>query len=228
MLKLVIIALLVTSTLAAEEGIKCRQILRKAGFSDNFNETIAHAIHSMTVEGLQAFNPRANEDNRVPTVNMDRKSSRKVIPFAPDYALGSDFETSMMNLVDKILSNIGEDNDGLGPNWSPVERIVHALHMRDLWERIHEVYTTKTLINPPRDVICDCLVDTLNNGIFEAVDWISKHYDVGTPITLLNRPIPKLTDASSWEIWKYRLLYYYTSGGVTDAANYIYCATKDF
>ena len=201
----------VTSTLAAEEGIKCRQILRKAGFSDNFNETIAHAIHSMTVEGLQAFNPRANEDNRVPTVNMDRKSSRKVIPFAPDYALCSDFETSTMNLVDKILSNIGEDNDGLGPNWSPVERIVHALHMRDLW-----------------DVICDCLVDTLNNGIFEAVDWISKHYDVGTPITLLNRPIPKLTDASSWEIWKYRLLYYYTSGGVTDVANYIYCATKDF
>ena len=57
---------------------------------------------------------------------------------------------------------------------------------------------------------------------------MSDHYDVGTPITLLNRPIPKLTDESSWKVWKDRLLYYYDDDALFDAANYIYCATKSF
>ena len=62
----------------------------------------------------------------------------------------------------------------------------------------------------------------------QAVSWVSDHYDSGTPITLLNRPIPKLTDAESWDIWKYRLLYYYSDNALSDAAKFVYCATKDF
>lgn len=57
---------------------------------------------------------------------------------------------------------------------------------------------------------------------------MSNHYDSGTPITLLNRPIPKLEDSASWDTWKYRLLFYYSDNALYDAANYIYCATKDF
>lgn len=206
----------------------CAALLREKGFSSNYNETVAHAIHSMTVEGLQMFNPKATEKNKVPTVNMDRHSDIKVVLYAPADQLGQDFDTPSMNTIDKILSNIGMDNDGLGSYWSPVERIAHKFHMLDVWSRVKGVFESKTIRDPPQDNVCDCLLDVDNNGIYDAVSWISLHYDSGTPITLLNRPIPKLTDASSWQVWKERLLWYYQDKNLNDAANYLYCATKDF
>lgn len=45
-----------------------------------------------------------------------------------------------MNTVDMVLSQIGQPTDGLGPNWSPLERIVHKFHMKDLWERLRVEY----------------------------------------------------------------------------------------
>lgn len=205
----------------------CVALLRESGFSSNFNETIAHAIHSMTVEGLQLFNPRATEENNIPTVNMDRHSDQKVVNYAPEDKLGGDFFSTSMKTIDKILSNIGMDNDGLGSYWSPLERVVHKFHMWDVWMRIKETFDTETIGNPPSDDVCDCLLDVKENGIYDAVAWVSNHYDRGTPITLLNRPIPKLTDAESWQVWRERLLWYYSDGNLRDAANYLYCATKD-
>ena len=206
----------------------CPILLRESGFSSNFNETIAHAIHSMTVEGLQLFNPKATEKNNIPTVNMDRHSDQKVVRHAPEDKLGSDFTTMSMNTIDKILSNIGRDNDGLGPYWSPVERIAHKFHMWDVWMRVRQVFQDQTMRNPPSEEVCDCLLDVDNNGIYNAVAWVSNHYDSGTPITLLNRPIPKLTNAEAWQIWKERLLWYYQDRNLKDAASYLFCATKDF
>ena len=174
------------------------------------------------------FNQRATEDNQVPTVNMDRNSPEKVIPYAPNDPIESAFTTFTMNTIDKILSNIGKDNDGLGPMWSPVERIAHKFHMLDVWNRVYEVYKETVVPTPPSEDICSCLMDTKGNGIYQAVEWVSDHYDSGTPITLLNRPIPKLTDADSWAIWRARLLYYYKYDAVKDSANFLYCATKDF
>ena len=49
----------------------CSELYYLYDISDNFNETIAHTIHSMTVQGLRMFNPRATEHNNVPTVNHD-------------------------------------------------------------------------------------------------------------------------------------------------------------
>ena len=206
----------------------CASLFRTQGFSSNYNETIAHAIHSMTVQGLQMFNSKVTDKNSVPTVNMDRRSSVKVIDYAPSDDLGSDFNTFSMNTIDKILSNIGKDNDGLGSFWSPLERIAHKFHMLDVWSKVKEVYDEQVLSDPPSEDICDCLLDVKNNGIYQAVAWVSDHYDHGTPITLLNRPIPKLTDASSWKVWKARLLWYYQDNNISDAAKYLYCATKDF
>ena len=212
---------------SASDG-KCRHLLLKNGLSANFNETVAHSIHSMTVEGLQMFNPRATIDNHVPTVNMDRHSPEKVVPFAPADPLGDDFWTEPMNIVDKILQNVGKDNDGLGRYWSPLERVVHKFHMNDVWARVHTVFQSKVVQNPPSEDVCSCLLDTRDNGIYAAVEWVSDHYDSGTPITLLNRPIPKLTDAASWDVWRTRLLYYYQPAALYDSALYLYCATKDF
>ena len=110
---------------------------------------------------------RATVDNRVPTVNMDRRSPQKVIPFAPEDNLGSDFKEMTMNTIDKILSNIGKDNDGLGPNWSPLERVVHKFHMWDVWYQVHEIFESKVLQNPPKPEVCSCLMDTGSNGIYQ-------------------------------------------------------------
>ena len=221
-----VLAVVVYQVLAGDKY--CHQLLLQNGLSENFNETIAHAVHSMTVEGLKMFNPRATLDNHVPTVNMDRRSSQKVVPFAPEDPLGSDFSTKTMNVIDKILQNVGKDNDGLGQYWSPLERVVHKFHMYDVWMQVHEVFESEVLRDPPTNEMCTCLVDTKDNGIYAAVEWVSDHYDSGTPITLLNRPIPKLTDSASWAIWRTRLLYYYQPATLRDAAHYLYCATKDF
>jgi hypothetical protein len=40
------------------------------------------------------------------------------------------------NVLDSILSNLGSHNDGLGPNWSAVERVAHSFHMWDLWMKV--------------------------------------------------------------------------------------------
>lgn len=62
-----LIAALLCSSAAAQSS--CRELYTSYDLSRNFNETIAHTIHSMNVQGLRLFNPRATEDNRVPTVN---------------------------------------------------------------------------------------------------------------------------------------------------------------
>ena len=227
-MKCVVLVLVLAFGLARAHDDMCCKLLHETGLSENFNETIAHAVHSMTVQGLQLFNPRATENNQVPTVNMDRHSSEKVVPYAPNDFVGSAFSTLTMNSIDKILLGIGKDSDGLGPNWSPLERVVHKFHMWDVWNRVHQVYVESVVEEPPSNVVCNCLMDTANNGIYKAVKWVSDHYDSGTPITLLNRPIPKLTDAASWSIWRERLLWYYKDSSLHDAAVFLYCATKDF
>lgn len=72
-----------------------------------------------------------------------------MLPFASEEPRGEDFTTETMNIMDAILSRIGKDDDGLGPNWSSTERIVHKFHMIDVWHRVREVYQ-EVLENPPQ------------------------------------------------------------------------------
>ena len=85
---------------------RCATQLRLAGLSSNYNESIGHAIHSMTVQGLQLFNPRATEQNNIPTVNhnLHDKSGVKVLMYAPNDPLPSDYFGFTMNMVDKVCS----------------------------------------------------------------------------------------------------------------------------
>lgn len=74
-----------------------------------------------------------------------------MLPYAPEDPRGEYFTTETMNIMDAILSRIGLDDDGLGPNWSSTERIVHKFHMIDVWHRVKEVYQ-EVLENPPQVV----------------------------------------------------------------------------
>jgi len=211
--------------------LQCPALLTKAGVSGEWPEGIAHTIHSMTVQGLQIFNPKATVYNLVPTVNHNlSQTANLVLPFAPDHSVSGSFHTPTMNAIDSILSTLGTKNDGLGPNWSPIERIAHHFHMQDLWERVHLTYQSELLPNMPDSLpaVCACLTATSSNGIADKVQWVAEHYKSGTPITLLNRPIPKLADASSWAVWKDRLLHYYDKQQLYNSAVYMHCATKDF
>lgn len=114
----------------------CREAFYKSGLSTNYNETIAHAVHSMSVEGLRLFDPMASEQNKIPTVNQDLSQDQKVLNYAPHFHTSTDFATSTMNMIDKILSTVGNSKDGLGPHWSSVERIAHVFHMWDLWQKV--------------------------------------------------------------------------------------------
>ncbi|CAF0826479.1 unnamed protein product [Didymodactylos carnosus] len=56
----------------AEGSNRCPSEFRHARLSRNFNETVAHSIHSMTVQDLKIFNEHATEQNRVPTIHVKR------------------------------------------------------------------------------------------------------------------------------------------------------------
>ncbi|CAF0927236.1 unnamed protein product [Didymodactylos carnosus] len=208
-------------------GNRCQAEFRKAHLSKNLNVSVAHTIHSLTVPALRLFNPRATVDNHIPTVNQNlHGTGPKVVMYAPDEILPTGYYGFTMQMIDKILSMIGKQDDGLGPHWSAVERIAHKFHMWDLWARLQPEVEK---LNPkPSEKLCACLLDTEKNGILEAVQWIANHYESGTPITLLDRPIPKLVDAKAWDFWKNDLLHYYDAESLHDAATYLHCATKDF
>ncbi|CAF0755041.1 unnamed protein product [Adineta steineri] len=219
------------ATLAVANGIahpRCAMQLRAAGLSPALNVSIAHAIHSMTVQGLQLFNPNANEHNTIPTVNhnLHDKEGIKVLMYAPNDPLPTDYFGFTMNMIDKILAMVGKSDDGLGKHWSSTERLVHKFHMWDLWLRLQK--EVSELSPKPSSAVCKCVLDVQSNGVLKAVQWIAAHYESGTPITLLDRPVPKLVDSVSWDFWKNDLLHYYTPEALHDAAVYLHCATKDF
>ncbi len=81
------------------------------------------------LQALQIFNSRATTNNKVPTVNLNVSDPILVVPYAPENPNGHNYITSTMNRIDEILSNVGLSNDGLGPYWSPLERVVHYFHM---------------------------------------------------------------------------------------------------
>lgn len=200
---------------------------QQAGLGPNFAETVGHAIHSLTAEGLRLFDAKANGVNGIPTVNRNMRSATKVVDDAPEVLLPSDgFVTTPMKVISSVWSHLGEGNDGLGESWLPVERIVHEFHMRDLWHAVRSVHNAKVAAAPPTPAVCSCLLDTQTNGIRAKVQWIAEQYKQWTPITLLNKPIPQLTDKAIWQVWRDRITHYYDDQSLFDAAVYIHCAVS--
>jgi len=217
------------SILATTAANSCSPaLLQGAGLGSMYNESIAHAIHSMTVDGLRLFNPRVGAKNGVPTVNRDMRSKTQVVEDAPLVELESNgFATEPMKMINTIFNHLGQMDDGLGATWTPVERIVHEFHMRDLWVAIKGVHDQKVVQKPPSAEVCACLLDTKANGVHAGVEWVAEQYKQWTPITLLNRPIPQLQDKASWKVWQDRITHYYDPQSLFDAATYINCAVRD-
>ncbi len=89
----------------------------------------------------------------------------QVLPYAPYYPILTDYTTFAMQLFDTVMSQVGVSDVGLGPAWSAIERVAHAFHMVDLWEKIKPQFQRVSRFSPPSRETCDCLMDVANNGV---------------------------------------------------------------
>jgi len=200
---------------------ECHPYYAGAGLSVAWNETIAHAMHSMTVQHLRMFNPAATVQNSIPTVDRNSKTIPwELLPSAPDMPVKENaFATPAMNLIDHILSGMGHGHDGLGIYTNGVERIVHEFHMRDLYERVLKIYQT---LPEPLAALCDCLSDTASNGINEAMKvykFVIFEHGIHTGT------FPRLVDTASWVEGKKVWAPWYEKSALYDVAVYLKCAT---
>ena len=125
---------------------------------------IAHGIHSLTLADLRYyFNPNANETNNIPTINRNLTSSIPILNDAPDIGRSDRFKTMGLLVAEEVLLNENQNWDL--KNADTLEKLVHALHMHEMWTETSKLYK-QILDNPPASNICPCLVDVENNGIY--------------------------------------------------------------
>jgi len=131
---------------------------------------VGHAIHSITVQDIQQFEPAFTRNNSIPTINRDLKSDVPILLYAPE-ASASPYENHGMRVLDAVLSHVTDHNYEF-KRFTPLERVVHAFHMQELWSRAGRVY--KTLNNqPPTPETCRCAIDIDNNGIMKTLRYLA-------------------------------------------------------
>jgi len=78
-----------------------------------------------------------------------------------------------MQVADEVMSHLGEDWDAV--DYGPVERLVHALHMVELWHQIQKVYNERKGVNSNvLEKACECARDTKSNGIEKFLRLLAK------------------------------------------------------
>ena len=129
-------------------------------------------MHDLTLTDLRHyFNPNANETNNVPTVNRNLSSSVPILNDAPDIGRSDRFQTVGLQVAEEVVLN--EDRDWDLANAETLDKLLHALHMHEMWAETSRLYK-HLLANPPTNPnICPCLVDVENNGIYFNLRCIS-------------------------------------------------------
>jgi len=164
-LGLALVFLGLASAASTGGGGDCPSILEQtSALSDIFAKRIAHGIHSLTLADLRFyFNPNANETNNIPTINRNLTSSIPILNDAPDIGRSDRFKTMGLLVAEEVLLNENQNWDL--KNADTLEKLVHALHMHEMWTETSKLYK-QILDNPPASNICPCLVDVENNGIY--------------------------------------------------------------
>merc|ERR1719334_1642628 len=159
-----ILFLLVLST-SAEDN--CSSILLESPLlSTNFSHRIAHGIHSLTLEDIQFFfNPNATESNNIPVVNKNLSSRIPILENAPKKDVLSTFKTLGLRTAEEVMSHMGDEKWDLG-NSGVLGKLIHALHMQEMWMETSIVYNKIIENSPPAEELCSCLTDVENNGIY--------------------------------------------------------------
>ncbi|CAJ0963977.1 unnamed protein product, partial [Mesorhabditis belari] len=201
---LVIIGIVEVSSAAprVDTETQCMDVLKLAGTSDWFGVNVGHAIHSMSVRILQRFEPTTNENNSVPTINMDSFADPAILPNAPDRRGPSDamYLTDGMKTLDEVLSHMNEKGWDI-KYFSPLERVVHAFHMEEAWAMVLKEYEMVKQ-NPPSSTVCSCARDVENNGVLKMLRF--------TAIAIRDGPLVYGNKLSSYsKPWEYYVKYTY-------------------
>ena len=155
----------------------CCELMSNAGLQlESYNLSVAHGIHSITVEQLNYyFDGDVDAENDIPTTNSDLSSEEGVLPSAPQINKDASILTPSMMMLDFIMTNNDEIDSFLIKGLSSLEKLAHAAHMQELYARTKIEYDN-ILSNPPGDNgLCDCITDEENNGILERLEFISEY-----------------------------------------------------
>jgi len=155
-----------SSGVSADGDRDCFSILEdNPALSATYPKRIAHGIHSLTLADLRYyFNPNANETNNIPTINRNLTSSEPILNDAPDIGRSDRFKTIGLLVAEEVV--LKEDRDWDIHGGDILDKLLHALHMHEVWSETSRLY--KGLLDSPPDdpSICPCLADVENNGIF--------------------------------------------------------------
>merc|ERR1719391_1415816 len=141
------LVLLGLSTSASTED-DCFSILEQSQLlSASYPKRIAHGVHDLSLADLRHyFNPNANETNNIPTVNRNLSSSKPILNDAPDIGRSDRFQTMGLQVAEEVVLN--EDRDWDLANAETLDKLLHALHMHEMWTETSRVYN-QLLANPP-------------------------------------------------------------------------------
>merc|ERR1719167_967168 len=160
------LVLLGLASAASTGGGDCPSILEETpALSATYPKRIAHGMHWLTLADLRYyFNPNANETNNIPTINRNLTSSQPILNDAPDLGRSDRFQTIGLLVAEEVVLN--EDRDWDLHNADTLDKLLHALHMHEMWTETSRLYKN-LLTNPPANSnLCSCLADVENNGIF--------------------------------------------------------------
>jgi len=136
----VLLLLLGLCSISLCDNHACEETFRDHCIEGDFPRSIAHGIHSLTLEDLRYyFDLAAKEDNMIPSVNFDLTSPDKLFESAPLLALNNTFRTPAMNSVDHILSN-WENENFMMVHGEVLEKLVHNLHMYETLSVSGKIY----------------------------------------------------------------------------------------
>jgi len=161
-----LVLLLVELSSAVPTGGDCLSFLEKSeALSAKYPLRIAHGIHFLTLADLRYyFNQNANVTNNIPTINRNLSSSEPILNDAPDLGRSDRFQTMALLVAEEVVLN--ENRDWDMHNADTLDKLLHALHMHEMWADTSRVYK-QILASPPATTdICPCLADVENNGIY--------------------------------------------------------------
>lgn len=75
-----------------------------------------------------------------------------------------------MSQVDWVLSHVNDKHFDMGA-YGPFERVMHQLHMMEVWAQAGEAY--KNISTPPCVEFCTCINDVDGNGIVKLLRFIA-------------------------------------------------------
>jgi len=146
---------------------ECEQIFSQEPLlSSDFSDNVAHAIHSLTIEDIEYyFRTKVSEKNQIPVIDKNLISSTPILDDAPKRDMDTSFKTVGLQVAEEALTHMGDSHWDIG-NSGVLGKLVHSLHMHELWYEAGLSYQ-KILENPPKDPqFCACLKDVENNGIY--------------------------------------------------------------